>query len=293
MPFLGVQFSEFTFTSATELESNRLVDLTKSTGVVTYATYGSRPYGVISARSNYSSFLTAYRNSVWPISSQSRSAFVKLASSTARGALLFPVADGKVVASSYTAGTRTLAAQPTPGADAVYLLPGTVSGAQWSGHANAVAIYTHVGTSWSFVDVSSTANLGLTVYVTDEKRYYTWNGTAWVRAYGVITAMEAGVSGDEIAALAVEADTAVDLLSAASVNGIFILGQYSGNPGGTTVTIPDARIAAGDKVFCQFQGGTTAAYVVRAVTTAGTLTLTLSADSGANTLISYIVVRAI
>lgn len=291
MSFKGTQRECYNYWATSVLERNRLVTLNLSTDVASLATYGSKVQGITSSRgAETTDNANGYKINVYPVASRDRTLFVTLASAATKGAKLFPVANGYAVASSYTAGTRSLAAEPTPGANATYLLPAAVTGTNWTGHANAVAIYTHVGTTWAFVDVSSTANLGLTVYVTDEKRYYTWNGSAWVRAYSFGIADDSGSSGADIPAINIDTETAVDGLD--SNANIFMLGQYSGTASSTTVTILDARIAAGDKVFCQFQGGTSSAYVVSAVATAGTLTLTLSAASGANTRISYIVVRS-
>ena len=292
MGFKGTQRESYCYAAASQLERNRLVTLNLTTDVASYATYGSKADGFTTQRAASTTiYSSGYLVTVYPIASRDRTFFVDLALDATKGAPLFPVANGKAVKSSYSAVTRGIAAQPSLSADAIYLLPATVSGTQWSGHANAVYIYTHTGTVHTFIDVDSTTNLGLTVYVTDEKKYYTWNGTAWVRAYSCGVADDAGVSGATIPCINIDQTTQIINSDVSSNFGIFLAGQYSGNPGGTSVTILDARVAAGDKVFCQFQGGTTAAYVVSAVATAGTITLTLSANSGANALISWFIVR--
>lgn len=292
MSIRGRRVDRLQCTKATtsSIERNRLLVITKATNTAAYATYGSVVDGITTnLRAEEASDVVA----VYPINSLRETFFVHASRAIAAvGSLLFPVADGKVVASEYTCTTRGLKAEPTPGADVIYLVPSDGTGTNWVTHRNSVAVYTHATTSWAFVDVSSTANLGLTVYISDEKRYYTWNGTSWTAATACAIANEIANAAQEIEAYNVKSMGTIDVnaLPANSNFGIALMGQYSGNPGGTTVTILDTRIAAGDKAICQFQGATTMT-TIKAVCTAGTLTLTLGADSGANTLITYIVVR--
>lgn len=273
-------------------ERNRLVTITKATNVATYATYGDVAEG---CTTEVRAKETDNGVSVYPIGAMAQSFLLKAAAAITRGNFVFPVAEGKVVQSSYNCATG-VAAEPSLSANATYLLPAAVTGDHWTGHANAVAIYTHSDTpSWAFVDVSSTVNLGLTVYVTDTKKYYTWNGTSWVLAKAAAIANENANAGAEFECYEVDGVTRItsDRLPADMNAGIALVKQYTGNPGGTSVTILDSRVAAGDKAICQVQGGTTAAYVVSAVCTAGTITLTLSTNSGANTIITVIVVRGL
>lgn len=288
MGFRGYRKEVLECTWSTSLERNRLATITKSTKTAAYATYGSTAEGVVTSRAGY----TAGGNksvTVLPLASLFSTFLVKCHRAVDKGDLLFPSLDGQVVSSEYTAGTRGIAAQPSLSADAVYLLPATVTGTQWSGHGNAVYIYTHSGTVHSFVDVSATANLGLTVYVTDEKKYYTWNGTAWVVAKPAAIANEAGAVGAEI-----EGYNVSDPVGESGTGyGFPVAGQYSGNPAGTTITILDARIVAGDKALCTINGSTNASYIIRAVTTAGTLTITTNTDPGASTLVTWAILRAL
>lgn len=63
--------------------------------------------------------------------------------------------------------------------------------------------------------------------------------------------------------------------------------------GSTTATITDASVASSDVVIVQVQASTNAAHVVKSVPGTGSITVTLSADPGAATVLSYIVVRAL
>lgn len=66
--------------------------------------------------------------------------------------------------------------------------------------------------------------------------------------------------------------------------------DYAG--GGTSTAITVTGLAATDICVCTVRASTNASYVVKAVATTNTLTVTLSADPGASTKIDYICVRA-
>jgi hypothetical protein len=63
--------------------------------------------------------------------------------------------------------------------------------------------------------------------------------------------------------------------------------------GSVTATITDTAVTAADVVIVQVQASTNAAHVVKSVPGTGSITVTLSADPGASTVLSYIVVRAL
>jgi len=63
--------------------------------------------------------------------------------------------------------------------------------------------------------------------------------------------------------------------------------------GSVTATITDAAVTSADVVIVQVQASTNAAHVVKSVPGTGSITVTLSADPGASTVLSYIVVRAL
>ncbi|MCK9428355.1 MAG: DUF2793 domain-containing protein, partial [Acholeplasmataceae bacterium] len=150
MSFKGWREQELLCSCATTLERNRLIDINKATGVATYSGPGSEPAGVTRARS---------RNdlaTIYPIASKTRSFLVKIASNVSGGDLLFPAANGMAVNSSHTVVTSGLGVEPTPSANAVYLVPADATGQNWSGKDNAVAVYTHSAeTKWTFIEVAA------------------------------------------------------------------------------------------------------------------------------------------
>lgn len=286
MGYRGYRREELQCTTTSVLERNRFVSITKATNTAAYSTYGSVVDGIVSHRS------TSESVSVYPINSLLRTSLIQIARAVIKGSYLFPVADGKAVSSEYTASTRAVAAEPTLSANATYLLPATVTGDNWATHGNAVGVYTHATTSWAFVDVSATVNLGLTIYLSNEKRYVSWNGTAWVTAVPAAIANETGSVGNEIECYNLN-DFKIASLPANLVYAAPIVGQYSGTPGAASVTILDARIEAGDLVICTVQAYTNASYILKAVCTAGTLTVTFNTDPGASTKFTYAIIRAI
>ena len=195
MSFRGYRVDELQCACSGTLERNRFASITKETNTAAYAGAGSEVDGVITARSANN------KVSVYPVSSKKRTFLIKLLSAVDRGDALFPAPNGQAVTSSYNV-IRGVTALPTPSADAVYLLPAEPTGTGWTDHGNAVAIYDASASTdkWSFVDVGATKNVGLTVHVSEEGKYYTWTGEAWVLAKVAAYANEAGVVGDEIEA---------------------------------------------------------------------------------------------
>lgn len=270
-----------------KLLESRLAVITKSTKKATYASYGSVAEGQITAHST--PFGAAYLANIYPLAALVTTFWVTCHRAVVKGAKLFPSLEGTVVSPEYVCKTRSLLAEPEGTKGDIYLLSGNddagagITGNAWATHAGLAV---KGADAYTFVDVSAKDNLGLTVYVTDEKKYYTWNGAAWVQAHACAFAAAAGLVGQQI-----EAYRSDDMFADVSAS-IAFMGQYAGNPGGTTLAISDSRVRVGDKVICTFQGtNATAGYVVNAIATAGVLTLKLSADTGANTVISYFVVR--
>lgn len=292
MSFRGYRVDELQCACSGTLERNRFATITKATNTAAYAGAGDEVDGVITARSANN------KVSVYPVSSKKRTFLIKLLSAVSRGDALFPAPNGQAVKSSYDV-IRGVTAEPTLSADAVYLLPAEPTGTNWAGKGNAVAIYDHSATTdkWSFVEVSETKNVGLTVYVDEEGKYYTWNGTAWVLAKVAAYANEAGVAGDEIEAYrSKDLDRAnSDMLPANCNFGIALMGSSTAETDADAeVVVSDNRIAAGDIAIVTIAdqaGGATPVYVVKAVCTDGTLTVTLSGNGGAGTVINYIIVR--
>lgn len=300
MSFRGYRVDELQCACSGTLERNRFATITKETNTAAYAGAGSEVDGVITARSANS------KVSVYPVSSKKRTFLIKLLSAVSRGDALFPAIDGQAVTSSYNV-IRGVTAQPDSlSENATYLLPAVPTGTNWGGKGNAVAIYDSSGDGkWTFEDVSATKNVGLTVYVSEEGKYYTWNGEAWALAKVAAYANEAGVAGDEIEAYRSKDLDRVnsDMLPANCNFGIALMGASTAEiDNNASVVVSDNRIAAGDIAIVTIadqtgQAGagdtTTPVYVVKAVCTDGTLTVTLSGNGGAGTVINYIIVRSL
>lgn len=292
MGLLGIQKERFTFEKATETSvfaRNRLISVVASTGKAGYSTYGSVADGV-----------TTYVNveagdtrvAIYPISGMRETFFLTALTAFAAGVKLYPVAEGKVVASSYTAKSGILAEPSSPTEGDTYLINGTASGTNWVSHDNSVAI--RGASAWSFVDVSSTANLGLTVYLSDERRAYTWNGTSWVVAKAAAVSKEAAVAGQEVICynLADNGRISVGNLPDHINYGGKLIVSASGAGGAATANVLDSRFATTDLYFVTVKSAANAAYLKSAACgTAGTLVLTFSADPGAWAA-SIFVVRA-
>ena len=290
MSFKGWREQELLCSCATTLERNRLIDINKATGVATYSGPGSEPAGVTRARS---------RNdlaTIYPIASKTRSFLVKIASDVAAGDLLFPASNGMAVKSSHTVVTSGLKAEPTLSANATYLVPEGATGDHWLGKDNAVAVYDKTETKWTFIE----ADVGLTILDSSTGKYLSWDGEAWVLATPVAYANEAGVSGAEIEAYQISDMGRISgVFTPEEMNfGIVLMGQGTPEAASpTAVVVLDARIKAGDVAFVTIAGQTgdnnVMAHIVKAVCTAGELTITLSGDGGAGTVITYMIVRGL
>lgn len=296
MSFKGWREQELLCSCKTVLERNRLININKATGAATYSGPGSEPAGVTRARS---------RNdlaTIYPIASKTRSFLIKIASNVSVGDLLFPAANGMAVNSSYTVVTSGLAVEPSLSADAVYLVPAGASGDNWADKDNAVAIYTHSATEpkWTFIEVAADNNVGLTILDSSTGKYLSWKGTAWVLATPVAYANEAGVSGAEIEAYQISDMGRISgVFTPEEMNfGIVLMGQSASETDvDKKVVVSDTRIKADDVAFVTIAGqagnGTDMAYIVKAVCTAGKLTITLSGNGGAGTVINYMIVRGL
>jgi hypothetical protein len=300
LSFKGWREQELLCSCATTLERNRLIDINKATGVATYSGPGSESAGVTRARSR-NNLATIY-----PIASKTRSFLVKIASDVAAGDLLFPASNGMAVKSSHTVVTSGLKAEPSLSADAVYLVPADATGQNWGGKDNAVALYDNsaTGDKWTFIVVDADNNVGLTILDSSTGKYLSWNGTAWVLATPVAYANEAGVSGAEIEAYQISDMGRISgVFTPEGMNfGIVLMGQSaSETDADAEVVVSDTRIKAGDVAFVTIADQTGAgdagsevlASIVKATCTAGELTITLSGNGGADTVINYMIVRGL
>jgi len=282
MGFIGPRKETLFTTSVAALLPNRFLKLTKTTMVSEYTTYGENPDGRTSSLSVLNGDGT-YNTGLELTNLLPNSFWVKLASAAAKGDALICVANGQVAAKSYTVVNGHEPSAPSPEANATYLVPA----AGWSSlNGNAIAVYTLLTTSWKY----TAAVAGMVVYNTAEAKYYVFDGTNWVAAKPACYAEQAGVLGDEITAYIINSNGDVNLPNNMGFS-IVLLGQSaSETEADATVTVLDARIAAGDVAFCTPE---VSAYAVEsAVCTAGTLTITLEGNGGAGTIINYMIVRA-
>lgn len=259
-------------------QRNRLVTITKSTNVAAYATYGS----VADGYTRYTGVTADNEKVAVHPFSKTETFFLNALAAITKGNKVFPATDGRIVQSSYNCLAGITAAPSAPSEGDTYLLPAVPTGSGWSDHGNAVAI--RGASSWSYVDVDATTNLGLTVYLTEERRYYTWNGTAWVVAKAAAIAGENAVAGQDIICYNVSEAYKLDVDSLpAGINwGPTLCKAVSGAGGAAAASILDNRVLTTDKLMFTPTSTTNACYV-RSVACGsnGTVTVTFSADPGA------------
>lgn len=273
--------------STTTYARNRLLTGTPSTGKAAYASYGSVATGYTQ---HVNVEATDAMVAIIPLNKVDDSFFLKALTAITKGSLVFPAAEGKVVQSSYNCLAGIIAAPDAPTEDDTYMLPAAPTGTGWENHANAIAI--RGSAAWSYVDVDATTNLGLTVYLTEERRYYTWNGTAWVVAKAAAIAAEAAVAGQEFVCYNTgnTQRLIVDALPAGMNFAPTLVKAVSGAGGAAAASVLDNRLLTTDRVVLHVHSVTGACYLKSAIcSTAGTATITFSADPGAwtGTLVVY------
>lgn len=69
-------------------------------------------------------------------------------------------------------------------------------------------------------------------------------------------------------------------------------GKFGYGGGGTSIAEPVVGVVATDIVLCTMQAQTGTAYIVKAVPTTDTVTITFSADPGASTVVAYTIFNA-
>lgn len=282
MAYKGIQKLPLICAAATELVRYRFVDITKSTLTAAYSAAGSTPDGVTLAGAGADSASSAYIVTVQPMSDMTETFFITLAGTVARGDELFATTSGEAITATHdniVDRGKQASAPGSPTAGDKHILPA----AGWSAaHTNAIAVYT---TAWAYTDVDATTNVGIVCFVVDEGRYVQWSGTAWVAINVAGYADEAGSDGQTIAAYK-------EPSGATKVSGYNIKTCARVVTGGTSATlaIKDVNIAASDEIFCGMieQAGTV--YVIDAVPTAGTLTVTFSAAVNAADIFNYMAV---
>lgn len=278
----GINKFPLPFTAASALERGRVVSLTRSTNTVAYATPGSTPYGITDARGSDTLC------SAFPLDNLEGSVFVEAAGTIAKGGELIVGLAGKVIGKTYTVLTRSHVAAPTGTEGDIELVPH----AGWSGHADAIAI--KGASAWSYVDVAA-GDAGLySVYVADEGIYLVWNGTAWVRTYVVGYALEAAIVGQLFAmenskVVIARANQSSPMAMQIVCGGL----SASENDSNAEVAITHDLVLATDIVIATVKAQAGTATVLKAVCSSKAITVTLSGNGGAGTVVQYVVFRAL
>ena len=288
MSYKGEKLLPLSLTAAAQLERNRAVTITDA-GVPAYTTYGSVARGVTRVRGN----VNDYQIEVLPLDFVDKTFTLGVVGTVAAGALLFPAdAVGRVkgLASATPIISRSEGEEATPTEGDLYIVP---TGIDWEAGTNQEKIATRGAAAWTY----ASAAVGDTYYVTDEGCYVTWNGTAWVITKVVAIAAEAGVSGEDVTCYrpaASPADLTNDNLADAIKLGTRIVCaglSVAESDADASVVISDDRIAVGDIVVASVAAQAGTASIQKAVVTANTITVTLSGNGGAGTIIAYIVCR--
>lgn len=285
--YTGIREKNLFATCATALTKNKLLLLNKTTGVATYATCGSIPDGFSTqdAQSSAGAYSVAVN-----YMRLAQSFFARMFSACTQGAALVCAPLGTVAAALHTVTNMHTADTPSPGANAKYIVPA----AGWSGdHENALAVYTHVGTSWAYTEMTADT-AGLVVLNSVDNRLYIWTGTAWTIAPVIGYSAAAGVADEDIAVYNTKQTTSIDRLALTGNYAIIaFLSSTSENDADASVVITDPRILSTDKAVPVSLVATAAVLIKTITVTAGTVTVALSGNGGAATVATVMLVRAI
>jgi len=284
MSYKGISKFPLTLTAAAQLERNRLLTVTDA-GVPAYGTYGSTPVGVSAARGDANDYATA----VTPLAEIGGSFFLTLGGTLAAGGVVLCGASGVGVPSLGTVQSRSLGEDASPTQGELWIVPTNID---WEAGSNQEKVATRGAGSWTY----AAAAAGDAYWVADECIYVVFNGTAWVEAPVACVALDSGASGNDIACyrprpmgmVSVEQlDSGVRPNARIAVSGQSV----SETDADASVVITDERILSTDFAICTIGAQAGTAYIVKAVCTANTLTVTLSANGGAGTIINYLVCR--
>lgn len=287
MSYRGPQKYPINLYATSQLERNRFVKITA--GVPAYTGVGEVPSGYITSRGH----ATDYAVGVTPLEAADGSFLINLATAVAANGAIFSGANGKGTGLTYTALNRSEQDVPSASTGQIFLVP-AAGWASAASSANKIATY---GAA-SFTYTSPTT--GDVVYVTEEGIYLQYNGSAWVGVSPVAKAIEAGAAGADVACYRVSERAPLaraDFPTTLNQGALIVCAGKSTaeTDADSTVTILDGRILSSDLAVCTANAGTTTASlpIVKAVCTAGTLTVTLSGSGGASTSINYIVFRSL
>jgi hypothetical protein len=283
--FVGVRELPLFLFADSQLERNRFVTITKSTLKSAYTTYGSIAEGVILARGHAENF----ENSVMPLDFVDRTFFVTLARAAAQGDPVFPTVDGKGTTKSYDVVNANSYATPSPSGASYYIVP---AGGWSSANNNSLAYYN--GSAWSYTTVADA--IGVVVYNSQNGKYYISNGTAWVTTKIACYAGAAGAVGADIACFVIKKPSIISAedLPTTLIGGARVVAaglSASETDADATITVTNSDILATDFATATLKAAANAVYVTKAVCTAGTLTITLSGNGGAGTIVNYAIFR--
>jgi len=286
--FNGMRREALFAVAASALLKNRFLTYTKSTETAAYSTYGESPDGFSTADGtaygdSYSVSLRLFKNP--------ETFWISLAGAVTLGdALVIGSATGQAKTKDYSVTNMHETSAPSPGADATYVVPS----AGWGGlHGNAVAVYTHVGTSWAYTEMTA-GTAGTVVLNAADGRYYVWSGTAWVEAPIVGYALDSVASGGAVTVLRLKEVNRVAKTDLSFNYGMmFTVASTSETDADAEVVISDPRIAVGDVGIAVNLAATNAVTIKGIVITAGTATITLSGNGGASTVATIAIFRAI
>lgn len=288
MSYKGERLLPLQLTAASQLEKNRVVNISSS-GVPSYPAYGTDANGITRHRGNANDYVIQ----VQPLDFVDRTFFLDLAGTVAAHALVFPTGTvGKVKAAVGTAQSRSISQPGSPTNPSIYIVPAnaTILATYSTATANQVGTYTG---SWAYAD----ATAGDIYYVADEGGYVVWNGTAWVDIKPVAYAGEAGTDTETIACYLTKKMQAVGWGDVSDgirdTHRIVIAGQTASETDSDAEVVHlDQRILATDIAICSIEAQAGTASIQKAVCSAQTLTVTLSGNGGAGTIINYMILRA-
>jgi len=283
--FFGETQFPLTLIAASQLHRYRLVTIIA--GVPAYASAGGRVDGVTRAIGDENDYAVA----VYPISKIDRTFFVEAAGAIAAHGAAFATTDGKVIGKLYDVFNRSEQDVPDAPATGRYLVPA----AGWSSEADSAdKIAYYDGAAWTY----TAAVEGNVLYIAQEDKYVIFNGTAWVDAQVIGYSSEVAVDGQTIALYNYGQSEEIrrdqlpsELNPAAKIVAAGLSDAETDDD--SEVVVLDARIAATDIALVTLKAAGNAVYVTKAACTAGTLTVTLSGNGGAGTVVNYTILRSL
>jgi formylmethanofuran dehydrogenase subunit D len=285
---MGRRYEKLLFTCAADLERNRLVTITKSTGIVAYSTYGDVGDGWLPERAETDGGGAA----VVPLGQLYSNMLLKLQTASVKGSPVFAGVDGKVCGTlTATVISKSVYTQPTGSQGDIYIVPSPATTWTSPGQMTAGQIATKGASAWAAVS----AVAGDVVYVTDEKRYYICSAAnTWVLAKIIGYANEAGIAGDEVEVYNARAIARIlpEQMPNGICGGVVVKDQITVTGSATTATLLNTRIvAATDFALASVVSASgVAPATLKTVLTDGSVVVTITGPGGSDTTVINIVV---